>query len=395
MIYALFVLYPTLNLHSSTIHIGLVSRPVLVMHPSPEDFADEVYDNGVVVELTLVAAAAALFCFDYSLTFAREVEHIWKREFSTTAVLFYFFRYLGLITTIFAVLAVAGWTGISPKLYVARSLHVCAMRGVTKKFTGIIGARSSAVLTDMIVLCITIWKARPVQVLSIASRLSVKSTVANILMRDGVLYFGVLLFTNLVGLILVWDFILILPLGIGTTILTAIMTCRFILDLREAADPRFNDLSTGGGGTSHLIFPNASTHAPCFDSLGTGNTSTDFPDPSSEDGKNTSGFAEYSHDAESESNTATVSGASTLIFPATSKHAPHFDSDLSFDIGAVAKADYYDAIDSDGRSAGATKCNNSERQWEIEPCLEAHVDGESLSAMASRCNDVESVIWIR
>lgn len=46
MIYALFVLYPTLNLHSSTIHIGLVSRPVLVMHPSPEDFADEVYDNG-------------------------------------------------------------------------------------------------------------------------------------------------------------------------------------------------------------------------------------------------------------------------------------------------------------------------------------------------------------
>lgn len=93
--------------------------------------------------------------------------------------------------------------------------------------------------------------------------------------------------------------------------LTAIMTSRFILDLHEAADPRFN-----------------------------------------------------------QSNTTTVSGTSTLIFPAISrKHAPHFDSDLSFDIGAVA-SDYYDPIeDGDGRSTGATKCNNSERQWEVSPTL--------------------------
>lgn len=49
--------------------------------------------------------------------------------------------------------------------------------------------------------------------------------------------------------------------------LTAIMTSRFILDLREAADPRhYDDLSTNGGGISTLVFPTTSQHTPCFDS---------------------------------------------------------------------------------------------------------------------------------
>ncbi|EIW55132.1 uncharacterized protein TRAVEDRAFT_30982 [Trametes versicolor FP-101664 SS1] len=69
----------------------------------------------------------------------------------------------------------------------------------------IIGARLAAVLTDMIVLAITIWKARPVRIQGV--KLGVKSTMVNILMRDGVLYFGVLLIANLIGLILVRLFI--------------------------------------------------------------------------------------------------------------------------------------------------------------------------------------------
>lgn len=44
------------------------------------------------------------------------------------------------------------------------------------------------------------------------------------------------------------------------------MTSRFILDLREAADPRYyDDLSTNGGGISTLVFPTTSQPAPCFD----------------------------------------------------------------------------------------------------------------------------------
>lgn len=57
------------------------------------------------------------------------------------------------------------------------------MRDVTKYCVGIIGARSSALLTDMVVLVITIWKARLVQAPGV--KLSVKFTVADSLMQDG------------------------------------------------------------------------------------------------------------------------------------------------------------------------------------------------------------------
>ncbi|EIW55134.1 uncharacterized protein TRAVEDRAFT_130387, partial [Trametes versicolor FP-101664 SS1] len=50
----------------------------------------------------------ALFCFDYSVTLSREVEYIWKREFSTPTLLFYLVRYMGLITAVFAVMEVTG-----------------------------------------------------------------------------------------------------------------------------------------------------------------------------------------------------------------------------------------------------------------------------------------------
>lgn len=72
------------------------------------------------------------------------------------------------------------------------------------------------------------------------------------------------------------------------------MTYRFILDLHEAADPRFEleDLTTaaGGGDTSALIFVATSKHAPRFDSersppSGTGTSDTGWFDQSLEDGR--------------------------------------------------------------------------------------------------------------
>ncbi|EIW55125.1 uncharacterized protein TRAVEDRAFT_51249 [Trametes versicolor FP-101664 SS1] len=117
----------------------------------------------------------------------------------------------------------------------------------------------------MVVLGITIWKARPVRVEGV--KFGVKSTVTSILMRDGVLYFGVLLIANLIGLIIVRFFVFIQPINTWIAMLTSIMTSRFILDLREAADPGryYDDLSTNGGGISTLVFPSTSKPAPCFD----------------------------------------------------------------------------------------------------------------------------------
>lgn len=56
---------------------------------------------------------------DYILTFAREVEHIWKREYSASAMLFCLVRYSGLVNTLFVVLVETGRTGISDKVHVA------------------------------------------------------------------------------------------------------------------------------------------------------------------------------------------------------------------------------------------------------------------------------------
>lgn len=68
--------------------------------------------------------------------------------------------------------------------------------------------------------------------------------------------------------------------------LTAIMTARFILDLHEAADPRFGSLSTDGG-ISALIFPDTSKHAPRVNhdvSSSSSTVGTDWIDQSSENG---------------------------------------------------------------------------------------------------------------
>lgn len=73
------------------------------------------------------------------------------------------------------------------QLYVSCGLHAPCVHDERCNeviFTGIIGARSSAVLTDMVVLGITICKARPVRVQGV--KVSLKSTMMSILMRDGV-----------------------------------------------------------------------------------------------------------------------------------------------------------------------------------------------------------------
>ncbi|OJT14306.1 hypothetical protein TRAPUB_9167 [Trametes pubescens] len=76
---------------------------------SPEEIAEMVQttDNG--------HALSALACFDYTLTFTREVERIWKREFSTPVILFYLVRYPAMVSALLLILNMTGWQGISDK----------------------------------------------------------------------------------------------------------------------------------------------------------------------------------------------------------------------------------------------------------------------------------------
>ncbi|KAI0654367.1 hypothetical protein C8Q70DRAFT_925911 [Cubamyces menziesii] len=55
----------------------------------------------------------ALFCYDYCLTLGREARLVWRRGFSTSAVLFYGVRYPALFSTIFVVMDLTNWKGMS------------------------------------------------------------------------------------------------------------------------------------------------------------------------------------------------------------------------------------------------------------------------------------------
>ncbi|KAH9942050.1 hypothetical protein B0H21DRAFT_751393, partial [Amylocystis lapponica] len=62
------------------------------------------YEKTDLIEQYCYLAGAVLFCYDYCLTFDREVEYFWKAKLSPIALLFYVMRYTGLFTIIFVML---------------------------------------------------------------------------------------------------------------------------------------------------------------------------------------------------------------------------------------------------------------------------------------------------
>lgn len=78
---------------------------------------------------------SALFSFDYSLTFTREVERIWKHGFSTPAVLFYLVRYPALMSVLFVILEETSWAGISDRVCSASSSSCKASRQLMSTVT--------------------------------------------------------------------------------------------------------------------------------------------------------------------------------------------------------------------------------------------------------------------
>ncbi|KAL1949130.1 hypothetical protein VTO73DRAFT_10936 [Trametes versicolor] len=70
------------------------------------------YQTIYIAEVNYIAATA-LFCFDYCLTFGREVDFVWKRGLSVSTVLFYAARYPAFFSTIFVILDIIPFKGMS------------------------------------------------------------------------------------------------------------------------------------------------------------------------------------------------------------------------------------------------------------------------------------------
>ncbi|RPD61323.1 hypothetical protein L227DRAFT_652608, partial [Lentinus tigrinus ALCF2SS1-6] len=236
-------------------------------------------------------ASAALIIYEYCITFHREVNQIWRRGFSSSTLLVYAVRYPAVINPLFVLLDLVPWNRQSDRSCAIlvrsemalnvlllcsaavfsslRAYALCAqnitilvvvlglglMNPVISIYTfvetpstyekhwcnrscevsaGMIGARASAMLADAIVLVVTwkrTWSIR-VEVSSFARTSSLTQT----LMRDGTVYFVVLLIVNLIGLALIRRIDLVEPMSTWIAIFTSILTSRFIIDLHEASN---------------------------------------------------------------------------------------------------------------------------------------------------------------
>ncbi|KAI0366874.1 hypothetical protein BV20DRAFT_951428, partial [Pilatotrama ljubarskyi] len=58
----------------------------------------------------------ALFCYDYCLTFRREVRLVSRHGASTSSILLYAVRYSAFFSTIFVILDLLPWKGISDRV---------------------------------------------------------------------------------------------------------------------------------------------------------------------------------------------------------------------------------------------------------------------------------------
>ncbi|KAI0646487.1 hypothetical protein C8Q79DRAFT_1010106 [Trametes meyenii] len=105
--------------------------------------------------------------------------------------------------------------------------------------TKIPDASFESVVADSLVVTVT-----AVRTLSLSSKF--RGSLSSILFCDGAMYFIVLLSANIAGLGLIHHFNLIEPMGMWISILTSIMTSRFILDLLGANDAQRGTLPTIG-----------------------------------------------------------------------------------------------------------------------------------------------------
>jgi len=248
-------------------------------------------------EMRSYYATDALICYDYCLTFDREVKYFWKAKLTPMSLLFYVIRYSAVTSTaliivestlpgitdkscgilvpfslalgtvillgaavfsavrvyaisrrsklLFAITLCMGLASPAITIYLATvSLYMkggppetmlvtCFYQSTisgTQYTSWMMGARAAAMLSDGFVLLLT-WKHSREANTAVLPR---GGSLSYVLLRDNVMYFGLLFAINLVGLA-VNEMQLIYVISTWIDGFTAILITRFMLDMREAA----------------------------------------------------------------------------------------------------------------------------------------------------------------
>ncbi|KAI0660893.1 hypothetical protein C8Q70DRAFT_1099302 [Cubamyces menziesii] len=246
-------------------------------------------------------AAFALICYEYLITLDREVALIWGRKFTGATVLFVLNRYLALfkypiyiadlipisdkvrvqlcnITNILGkvleILPYAVWTSFSTlRIYaicqqswkiallvalpasvpLATNIYLYSQTFAANypqpigcvwlntvphhiySSTVLIFTRSSVITADVLVLLITWWKTYDIR--RLAAQTDVKVSLTSLIVRDGTIYFLVLLYMNTIHIVLSLTGRFTFTITFEEP-LTTILVSRFLLNLREVNEMR-------------------------------------------------------------------------------------------------------------------------------------------------------------
>ncbi|OBZ69330.1 hypothetical protein A0H81_10860 [Grifola frondosa] len=200
-------------------------------------------------------ATLSLIFYEYIVTFDREVQSIWGRKFTGATVLFILNRYLMFLKY---PINFASYFPVTDKVPIGTNIYLYS-RQTSANYPLPIGCswfndipdevyiipldrhqlspvlvvtRASLILSDVIVLAITWWKTYEIK--RAASQANLTASLAMLLLRDGTLYFVVLLTFNVLHVAFVFTGQFTMSLVFEEP-LTSILISRFLLNLREVS----------------------------------------------------------------------------------------------------------------------------------------------------------------
>ncbi|KAH9899782.1 hypothetical protein C8Q73DRAFT_663375 [Cubamyces lactineus] len=226
------------------------------------------------IEACCDMAAFALICYEYFITLDREVALIWGRKFTGATVLFILNRYLALFKypiyiadlvpipdeswKIALLVALPASVPLATNIYLYSQTYAanyaqpigCVWLNTVPVHVYsslLIFTRSSVITADVLVLLITWWKTNDIR--RLAAQTDVKVSLTSLIVRDGTMYFLVLLYMNTIHIVLSLTGACICIQRFTFTItfeepLTTILVSRFLLNLREVNEIRASGEST-------------------------------------------------------------------------------------------------------------------------------------------------------
>ncbi|KAJ3489253.1 hypothetical protein NLI96_g2240 [Meripilus lineatus] len=197
-------------------------------------------------------AATTLLYFDCIITFEDEIKYIWQRKFTGATVVCCINRYVTLAYRTLMIIQILPWhdqpkaTGlryyytiirivIPPPPFTGCAVSVDLTTPVATFFTLMnevvsIFGRAHAIFYDALVLVLT-W-IKTIWIKRTCLKLGVKASLTTLLLRDGTIYFLLLLMLNVCNVVAI-RFGRFGALPAITEVITSILISRFIINLRE------------------------------------------------------------------------------------------------------------------------------------------------------------------